>query len=154
MISFHGQRKTALSRNVAMGSKSYSQSRMKSSGSSKERLHFSCVYHAGNGDHVEGTSCGSKSKDDDVCLHWETHVVEWEVARKKIAIFKVKIAFFLVLYIQASATAWRSLGFTCCVVATVSCIHCHCSRSVHRPGWLSTKTGQLSGALSAILTVS
>ena len=45
-----GQRKTALSRNVAMGSKSYSQSRMKSSGSSKERLHFSCVYHAGNGE--------------------------------------------------------------------------------------------------------
>ena len=44
------QRKTALSRNVAMGSKSYSQSRMKSSGSSKERLHFSCVYHAGNGE--------------------------------------------------------------------------------------------------------
>ena len=48
-----------------------------------------------NGDHVEGTSCGSKSKDGDVCLHWETHVVEWEVALKKIAIFKVKIAFFL-----------------------------------------------------------
>ena len=51
--------------------------------SSKERLHFSCVYPGGNGDHVEGTSCGSKSKDDDVCLHWETHVVQWEVARKK-----------------------------------------------------------------------
>ena len=42
-----------------------------------------------NGDHVEGTSCGSKSKDDDVCLHWETHVVQWEVAHKKNAIFKI-----------------------------------------------------------------
>ena len=48
----------------------------------KGKIHFSCVYHGGNGDHVEGTSCGSKSKDDDVCLHWETHVVQWEVARK------------------------------------------------------------------------
>ena len=48
-----------------------------------------------NGDHVEGTSCGSKSKDDDVCLHWETHVVQWEVTRQENAIFKVKIAFFL-----------------------------------------------------------
>ena len=52
---------------------------------------FSCVYHAGNGDHVEGTSCGSKSKDDDVCFHWETHVVEWEVARKKNAMFTVPV---------------------------------------------------------------
>ena len=66
-----------------------------------------------NGDHAEGNSCGSKSKNDDVCLHWETHVVQWEVARKKNAIFKVKIAFFLVLYIQSSAKAWQSLG---CVV--------------------------------------
>ena len=62
---------------------------------------FSCATHCGNGDHVEGTSCGSKSKDDDVCLHWETHVVQWEVAHNKNAIFKVKIAFFLVLLMVA-----------------------------------------------------
>ena len=54
-----------------------------------------------NGDHVEGTSCGSKSKDDDVCLHWETHVVQWKAARKKNAIFKGKIAFFLVFIMVA-----------------------------------------------------
>ena len=62
---------------------------------------FSCVHHGGNGDHVEGTSCGSKSKDDDVCLHWGTHVVQCEVARKKNAIFKRKIAFFLVFIMVA-----------------------------------------------------
>ena len=62
---------------------------------------FSCVYHGGNGDHVEGTSRGSKSKDDDVCLHWETHVVQWKAARKKNAIFKGKIAFFLVFIMVA-----------------------------------------------------
>ncbi len=55
-----------------------------------------CFFLRFNGDHVEGTSCGSKSKDDHVCLHWEAHVVQWEVARKKNAIFKRKIAFFFV----------------------------------------------------------
>ena len=62
---------------------------------------FSCVYHGGNGDHVEGISCGSKSKDDDVCLHWETHVVQWKAACKKNAIFKGKIAFFVVFIMVA-----------------------------------------------------
>ena len=62
---------------------------------------FSCATHGGNGDHVEGTSCGSKSKHDDVCLHWEAQVVQWEVTRKKNAIFKGKIAFFLVLLMVA-----------------------------------------------------
>ena len=37
---------------------------------------FSCATHGGNGDHVELRSCGLQSKDDDVCLHWETHVVQ------------------------------------------------------------------------------
>ena len=54
-----------------------------------------------NGDHVEGTSCGLKSLDDDVCLHWGTHVVQCEVARKKNAIFKRKIAFFLLFIMVA-----------------------------------------------------
>ena len=62
---------------------------------------YSCATHGGTGEHVEGTSGGSKSKDDDVCLHWETHVVQWEVTRKKNAIFKVKIAFILVLLMVA-----------------------------------------------------
>ena len=65
---------------------------------------FSCATHGGNGDDVEGTSCGSKSNDDDVCLHWETHVVQWEVARKKNAIFKRKIAF---LFLCLSWWQWR-----------------------------------------------
>ena len=69
--------------------------------SSKERLHFFCVYHGGNGDHVEGTSCGSESMDANVCLHSETHVVQWKAARKKNAIFKRKIAFFLVFIMVA-----------------------------------------------------
>ena len=54
-----------------------------------------------NGDHVEGTSSVSKSKEDDVCLYWETHVVQWKAARKKNVIFKRKIAFFLVLIMVA-----------------------------------------------------
>ena len=62
---------------------------------------FFCVYHGGNGDHVEGTSCGSESMDANVCLHSETHVVQWKAARKKNAIFKRKIAFFLVFIMVA-----------------------------------------------------
>ena len=62
---------------------------------------FSCATHGGNGDHVELRSCGLQSKDDDVCLHWETHVVQWKAARKKNAIFNVKIAFFRVLLMVA-----------------------------------------------------
>ena len=49
---------------------------------------FSCATHGGNGDHVEGTSCGSKSKDDDVCLHWETHWVRAGRATNKHEILK------------------------------------------------------------------
>ena len=62
---------------------------------------FSRATHGGNGDHVELRSCGLQSKDDDVCLHWETHVVQWKAARKENAIFKGKIAFFLVFIMVA-----------------------------------------------------
>ena len=62
---------------------------------------FSCATPGGTGEHVEGTSCGSKSKNDEVCFHWETHVVQWEVTRKKNGIFKGNIAFFLVIVMVA-----------------------------------------------------
>ncbi len=69
-----------------------------------------------NGDHAEGTSCGSKSKNDDVCLHWETHVVQWEVARKKNAIFKVKIAFVLCFIYNRLPKPGRAWAVLCIVI--------------------------------------
>ena len=85
--------KTALSRNVAMGSKSYSQSRMKSSGSSERMI-------TTDWQSLELTRLALPGQNDQ--FPWpEKNSVEPKRCDGKQWIFKGKIAFFLVFIMLA-----------------------------------------------------